>query len=74
MTVEIDRDKVFDLLCYGMVQGTRLAESENPYKIGQHTEAMRRTVLRIVRCFPEDFQEELRDAVANQTNEGTNKP
>lgn len=60
-------DKVIGLLCYGMSQGVKLAETENPYKIGQHTEAMRLTMLSLVRELPEDKQTQLIDAFEDAT-------
>lgn len=78
-----NRDKLLQLFCYGIGQGVKLADTDNPYKIGQHTEAMRITMLRIVRNLPADFQTDLIAALAAAgidmelgppTNEGTTKP
>lgn len=74
MDVEFNRDKLLQLFCYGMVQGDKLARSNNPHKIGQHTEAMRITVLKILKQFPDDFEQNVLDAVASQINEGGDKP
>ncbi len=58
------REKYLAKLCYGIGQGANLAETENPYKIGQHTEAMRLTILWMVRQHPEQFQADLVAALA----------
>ena len=57
-------DRIIGLLCYGIGQGVRLAETDSPYKIGQHTEALRQTIIMLVRELPEDKQQELIDALA----------
>ena len=74
MEVEFNRQKLLELFCYGMVQGDKLSKSENSYKIGQHTEAMRITILRILKQFPDDFENDVLDAVQGQMNEGGDKP
>ncbi len=77
------RKKYLDRLCYGLSQGIKLADATDPHKIGQHTEALRLSILWIIRQHPEDFQQDLVDAM-NDANlsinldpgfgEGGNKP
>ena len=61
--------KELQAFCYGIGQGVKAAESRNPNKIGQHIEAMRRAMIRILRerrKYDPEFVEELLDALAKQ--------
>lgn len=62
------RDALLDELCYGLSQGIKLAESESPYKIGQHTEAMRLSILRVIKIDLTD--EEKAELVARMKKAG----
>lgn len=75
--------KELELMCYGIGVGVALAETQNPYKIGQRTEAIRLTQLAIIRNKPKAFQRKLKRMLKAQgielnlerpTNEGTGKP
>jgi len=59
-----DWDKFLGHFCRGIAQGVKLAESENPYKIGQHTEAIRTSVLGMARQLPDEKRDELIAALA----------
>lgn len=72
--LSIDRGRLIELMCYGLGQGDKLANATDPYKQGQHVEAIRRTYLKIVKQFPDDFVDELMEAFQNQQNEGGDKP
>mgnify|MGYP000283031770 FL=1 len=64
LELSTSREKWLGKLCYGLSQGAKLAETDNPYKIGQHTAAMRHTILWMVKQHPEDFQSDLVQAMA----------
>ena len=64
LELSTSRERYLAKLCYGVGQGAKLAETEIPYKVGQHTEAMRLTILWLIRQHPEDFQADLIAALA----------
>lgn len=71
--LNVSRAKLLDLLCYGTMQGEKLATANDVYKIGQHVEAVRRTWIRILKTLPDDLQTELAEMIA-AGGEGGNKP